>query len=58
MPIPQDPILLVSYLNTQLRDRYASLFALCEDLALDRTAVCEKLEAVGFVYNQEQNQFK
>ena len=44
MSIPQDPYILLSYLNTQLRDKYASLTALCEDLDESQTALEEKNE--------------
>ena len=37
--IPNDPMILLSYLNTALRDRYDSLAALCEDLELDEDAL-------------------
>ena len=30
--LPQDPNILLSYINTKLRDQYPSLEALCEDL--------------------------
>ncbi len=58
MSIPNDPILLYSFLNTKLRDDYASLDALCDDLALDKAALCEKLAPFGFEYLPAQNQFK
>lgn len=58
MNIPNDPIILMSFLNTRLRDFYADLDALCEDMNLDKTEIIEKLEGVGFVYNEAQNQFK
>ena len=56
--LPQDPMILLSYLNTRLRDDYDSLDALCEDLDLDRAALEEKLDAVGFSYDAEQNRFR
>ena len=55
--IPNDPMILLSYLNTALRDRYDSLAALCEDLELDEDALKEKLAAVGFAYDAERNRF-
>lgn len=58
MNIPNDPIILMSFLNTRLRDFYADLDALCEDMSLDKTEILKKLEGVGFVYNEVQNQFK
>lgn len=58
LQLPQDPILLMSLVNTYLRDQYSSLDALCEDRELDVNALCSKLEAVGFTYQPEQNQFR
>ena len=34
--IPKDPFMLLSYVNTQLRDFYTSLEALCRALELDQ----------------------
>ena len=56
--LPNDPMILLSYLNTQLRDRYDSLAALCEDLDADEDALLEKLAAAGFAYDSERNQFR
>ena len=56
--LPNDPIILLSYLNTQLRDRYDSLAALCEDLDTDEDALREKLAAAGFTYDSERNRFR
>ncbi len=55
--LPNDPMILLSYLNTKLRDDYDSLAALCADLALDEAALKEKLAAVGFAYDAERNRF-
>ena len=38
--IPQDPIILLSFINTRLRDQYASLDALCDDLDIDAAGLC------------------
>ena len=43
MPIPNDPIILMSYLNTQLRDHYSSLEDLCKSMDLDASEIAEKL---------------
>ena len=58
MNMPQDPILLMSMANTYLRDQYSSLDDLCEDREWDKEELVAKLEAVGFTYMPEQNQFK
>ena len=55
--LPQDPIMLYSYINTMLRDRFKSLDALCDDLDIDRAALEKKLSVVGMIYNKETNQF-
>ena len=57
MHLPNDPIMLMSYLNTQLRDNYPSLEELCKSMCLDETEIRAKLETVGFVYQPERNQF-
>ncbi len=55
--LPQDPIILLSYVNTKLRDQYASLDALCDDLDADREELVRKLEGVNYCYSEEKNQF-
>ena len=55
--IPNDPMILLSYINTKLRDEYDSLAALCEELDLDEAALREKLAAVGFIYDAARNRF-
>lgn len=56
--LPKDPFILLSYVNLKLRDAYADLDALCEDLELDRAALEEKLGAAGFVYDRLQKRFR
>ena len=34
MELPKDPVMLLSVVNTKLRDYYTSLDALCEDMQL------------------------
>ena len=58
MNLPQDPILLMSVVNTLLRDQYSSLEALCEDREASAAEIRAKLEGAGFVYQPEQNQFR
>lgn len=56
--LPQDPIMLYSYINTLLRDRYDSLDKLCDDLEIDRKELEDKLFTVGMVYEPLINQFR
>ena len=55
--LPQDPIMLLSYVNTKLRDSYSSLDMLCSDLNIDRETLVRKLEAVNYTYDSQQNRF-
>ncbi|MDE7211576.1 MAG: DUF4250 domain-containing protein [Lachnospiraceae bacterium] len=55
--LPNDPVMLLSYINLKLRDFYPSLDALCEDLDIDMQELTEKLAAIGCHYDAEQNRF-
>lgn len=55
--IPNDPIMLLSFINLKLRDFYDSLDALCEDLDIDRQEVEDKLAGIQYVYDEGRNQF-
>lgn len=52
-----DPVMLLSYVNTQLRDNYSSLDALVDALDLDKEELVRKLAEVGYIYNAERNRF-
>lgn len=56
--LPNDPIILLSVVNTKLRDCYSSLDALCDDLDENREEIESKLKAVGFEYDEASNSFK
>ena len=56
--LPKDPMILLSYVNTQLRDDYDSLDALCEGLDVSRSALEETLHTAGFQYDAAQNRFR
>ena len=55
--IPKDPVMLLSYVNTQLRDFYSSLDAFCEDKDVSGEDVVEKLASIDYEYDAERNQF-
>ena len=56
--LPHDPVILLSFINTKLRDFYPNLDALCDDLDVDKNEIIEKLEKINYVYNEEKNQFQ
>lgn len=49
--------MLFSYVNTQLRDVYASLDEFCKSTGVDRQWMEARLAEAGFEYNEEQNKF-
>lgn len=58
--MPEDPIMLFSYLNTKLRDNYSSLEILAEDMGINQEElkkIIEKLLDAGFTYDENRNQF-
>ncbi len=58
MNLPNDPIMLYSAVNLKLRDFYSGLDDLCEDMDVDKAELVTKLNAAGFVYNEENNRFE
>ena len=56
--LPKDPVMLLSYINTQLRDNYSSLKELCQAMDLDEDQIKKTLSDIGFEYEPEQNCFR
>ena len=55
--LPQDPVILRSFVNTKLRDCYPNLEELCDDLQADQEQLSEKLAGIDYRYDPERNQF-
>ena len=55
--LPNDPAMLLSFINLKLRDFYASFEAFCEDTGEDSNAIIEKLAAINYYYDPDRNQF-
>lgn len=55
--IPKDPVMLLSYVNTQLRDNYADINELCAALNVEKEEILSALEKMQYTYNAEINQF-
>lgn len=53
----KDPNILLSIVNCKLRDCGKSLCVICDDLDLSVCELCDLLESIGYIYNQELNQF-
>ena len=56
--IPQDPVILYSYINTMLRDRYPSLKEFCEANGVEEDDIIRRLRMAGFEYDETINQFR
>lgn len=58
MSLPKDKFMLLSYVNTLLRDNYSSLDELCAVLGEDKEVMIESLAEIGYTYFREANAFK
>ena len=55
--LPRDPVMLLSVVNTKLRDYYSTLDVLCEDMQVDKQELFGKLEMIDYTYDAGSNQF-
>lgn len=55
--LPKDPVLLLSVVNTELRDYYPSLDALCEDKHVGKDVIIGALRSIDYEYDEVKNQF-
>nr|WP_297769484.1 DUF4250 domain-containing protein [uncultured Butyrivibrio sp.] len=58
--IPQDPVMLLSFINMKLRDEYQGLDALSEGIDISKDELDEivrKLEGIGYKYDPKLNKF-
>ncbi len=56
--IPSNPYILLSFINTKLRDNYNSLDELICDLDLSKEEIISKLKEIDYFYDDQLNQFK
>ena len=55
--LPDDPAMLLSFVNTKLRDIYPDLESMCEDLGADAEDIIKKLAGIDYEYDRESNRF-
>ena len=55
--MPKDPVKLISYVNTQLRDFYPSLEEFCKAMSVSQDELQGSLKTIGYFYDTEKNQF-
>ena len=57
MELPKDPVMLLSVVNTKLRDYYTSLDALCEDMQTEIQKIIDTLKGIDYEYDESRHQF-
>ena len=55
--MPNDLVMLLSYINLKLRDYYQSLEAFCEDTEEELQKIVDKLGQIDYHYDRQKNQF-
>ena len=55
--MPKDPVILLSYVNTQLRDNYGTLEDFVASNGVSVEEISEKLGSIGYVYDEKKNQY-
>ena len=57
MSLPKDPYILLSLINTKLRDEYHSLEDLCKSMNINQLELENELSAIDYTYVSKINQF-
>jgi hypothetical protein len=57
MNLPNNPFVLLSYINTKLRDNYSSLDDLIDDLDLNKDEIINALKSINYEYDESLNKF-
>ncbi|MBE6052621.1 MAG: DUF4250 domain-containing protein [Clostridium sartagoforme] len=53
-----DPNILLSIINMKLRDFYSNINSLCDDMGIREEALKERLNLIGYKYDESINQFR
>ena len=57
MNLPNNPFVLLSYINTKLRDNYSSLDDLVDNLDLNKDEIINALKSINYEYDESLNKF-
>ena len=55
--LPKDPMLLLSVVNTKLRDYYHNLDALCDEMNVEKEEIVNTLKTIDYEYDENRYQF-
>ena len=54
---PKDPVMLLSVVNTNLRDFYPNLDEFCRANDINRAELEQKMKQINYEYDEERNRF-
>lgn len=57
MSLPKDPVMLLSVVNTKLRDYYPNLEELAKAEGVTVEEIEKKLEIINYRYDEKENRF-
>lgn len=57
MTIPKDPYILLSFINTKLRDEFHSLEDLCKSLSIEQVELEKEISRIDYTYDKQSNRF-
>lgn len=57
MSLPKDPVMLLSVVNTKLRDYYPNLEELAKAEDITSEEIIQKLASINYTYDENQNRF-
>jgi len=55
--LPKDPMILLSVINTKIRDHYHTLDALCDDMQIEKAELIDILKGIDYEYDETRHQF-
>jgi len=56
--LPQDPMILLSFVNMKLRDEYPDIDEMCDSLDIDKAELLERLNKAGYSYDEDNRCFR
>ena len=57
MELPNNHMILLSVVNTNLRDYYSTLDKLCDDMNINKEVIIRKLNEIDYKYDKKLNRF-
>ena len=55
--LPNDPVMLHNFINTQLRDSYKDFDAFVAAFQVDKNNILDKMNLIDYSYDKATNQF-